>query len=256
MQKCYCQSNFQTLTQIIHGLQSPDVERLKKTWARVPTWEMRKFRSMKIFVSHLRNVRPAVLPLYASSLTKFAPVQAPSRGHDGFDHRVRTARTARTFVDDTWHDERRQGGCRTYRLHSFPRCAAFVSSTRPHADPPLSAGLFLRDLTLNAELPTFLDPTSTNTPASVDETGSLSHVANPYAFAHLPQLPDDVPLRPLVNVHKFRLMAGIVQRVLAFQEFAEGYPYQVDPNVYFKCLKIRCLEPSVMRECSLRLAQA
>lgn len=55
-QKCYRQCNFQTLAQIVYGLQSPEVERLKKTWARVSTWEMRQFRSMREFVSHLRNV--------------------------------------------------------------------------------------------------------------------------------------------------------------------------------------------------------
>lgn len=122
--------------------------------------------------------------------------------------------------------------------------------------PPTSPGLFLHDLALNAELPTFLDPTSTNTPASVDSTGALVHIADPSAFDHLPPLPHHMPLRPLVNVHKFRVQATLVQRVLAFQEFAEGYPYEPETSVYFKCLKIRSLDSTAMREVSLRLAES
>ena len=49
--------NFQTVTQIIHGLQSHSIERLKKTWIRVPTFEKRLFGQLKLFCSHLRNFR-------------------------------------------------------------------------------------------------------------------------------------------------------------------------------------------------------
>lgn len=45
------------MTQIIHGLGLPDIERLKRTWARVPVWEMRKYRGMATFVSPVKNVR-------------------------------------------------------------------------------------------------------------------------------------------------------------------------------------------------------
>lgn len=129
------------------------------------------------------------------------------------------------------------------------RSAQRARLTFPHT----STGLLLRDLTLNAELPTYLDPTSTNSPASVDSTGSLTRLADPTAFDHLPPLPSHMPLRPLINVHKFRVQATLVQRVLAFQEFAEGYPYEPETSVYFKCLKIRSLESGVMREVSMRL---
>ena len=117
----------------------------------------------------------------------------------------------------------------------------------------LSAGLFLHDLSINTELPTFLDPTSPNSAAHVDASGSLESVADPLAFAELPPLPDNLPLAPLVNVHKFRVMANVVQQVLSLQECAEGYSYEPEPSLYFKCLKIRCLPPNLLRECSLRI---
>ena len=56
-QKCYRMYNFQSMTQLIHGLQSPWIDRLKKTWKRVPAFEMRLFAQLKLFCSHLRNFR-------------------------------------------------------------------------------------------------------------------------------------------------------------------------------------------------------
>lgn len=56
-QKCYRQNNFQTLTQIIHGLQTPPVERLKRTWSKLGVWEARMFRDLKAFTSHQRNFK-------------------------------------------------------------------------------------------------------------------------------------------------------------------------------------------------------
>ena len=39
------------------GLQSPWVERLRRTWAKVGMWEMRVLRDLKSFTSPLRNFR-------------------------------------------------------------------------------------------------------------------------------------------------------------------------------------------------------
>lgn len=216
--KCYCQSNFQTLTQIIHGLQSEDLERLRKTWDRVPTWEMRKFRNMQLFVSHLKNFK-LLREVTNSLISEYGP---PGQRNTS--------------------DSIRSPSVRGGKAPAPTGCIPFL-------------GLYLRDLTINAELPTFLDPTCTTAPASIDANGSLISPVDPLAFASLPPLPPQTTLQPLVNLHKFRTMASVVQRVLAFQEFAEGYPYTPEQAVYFKCLKIRCLNPGFIRECSLRLAQ-
>lgn len=49
--------NFQAVTQIVHGLQLPDIERLAKAWKRIPAFEIRIFNHLKLFCSHLRNFR-------------------------------------------------------------------------------------------------------------------------------------------------------------------------------------------------------
>lgn len=107
---------------------------------------------------------------------------------------------------------------------------------------------------MNAELPTFLDPTSPSSPAMVDPaTGCLLSVADPSAFSNLPPLPEDIQLMPLVNVHKHRVMASVVQKVMVFQEMAELYPYEAESSVYLKCLKLRCLSGPAMRELAERI---
>ena len=142
--------------------------------------------------------------------------------------------------------------------HDAPRSSTLKNvkaSPRPLGCVPF-LGLFLRDLTLNAELPTYLDPTSPHTPAAVSADGELLAVADETVFAHLGAgagAARDVTLRPLVNVHKFRVRAALVQKALGFVVFAEGYPYEPDVGCYFKCLKIRCLEGGVLRECSARI---
>lgn len=120
-------------------------------------------------------------------------------------------------------------------------------------DHSSSTGLFLRDLALNAELPTFLDPTSTNSSASVDESGALTSVADVNAFASLNPLPEGFELCPLVNLHKFRRLATIVQRVRTFQALSERYAFEPVQSVYFKCLKIRSLDQNVMSTLSSRM---
>ncbi|BGP43229.1 Guanine nucleotide exchange factor lte1 [Rhodotorula kratochvilovae] len=209
--KCYCQSNLQTLTQIVHGLQIQDVERLHKTWARVPSWEMRKFRGMQVFVSHLKNFKH-LRELMNAMIAEYGAT----------DERGSIADAASTSAPPS------------------KGCIPFL-------------GLFLRDLALNTELPTFLDPSSPHEPANVDSTGSLTSLADPSAFASFPPLPPGTPLAPLVNVHKFRVLAAVVQRVVAFQQLAAQYSYEPQPKTYFRCLKIRCLEQGVMHQLSSRL---
>ncbi|KPV72035.1 uncharacterized protein RHOBADRAFT_56170 [Rhodotorula graminis WP1] len=213
--KCYCQGNLQTLAQIVHGLQLDDVERLNKTWARVPAWEMRKFRGMQAFASHLRNFKH-LRALMSAMVEEYGG----SADDDG---------------------------------------ASSSSSPRPSTSPSSGKGcipflgLFLRDLALTTELPTYLDPSSPSSPAHVSPSGLLVSLASPSSFSHLPSLPPSTPFAPLVNVHKFRLLAGIVGRVVTFQRLAARYAHEPTRGAYWRCLKIRCLDVGVARELSRRL---
>ncbi|OAD77211.1 hypothetical protein PHYBLDRAFT_123163 [Phycomyces blakesleeanus NRRL 1555(-)] len=54
-QKCKLFCNFATLVQILLGLQSPSVSRLRKTWSRVGTSEMKLLDQLSAFTSPMRN---------------------------------------------------------------------------------------------------------------------------------------------------------------------------------------------------------
>ncbi|CAG8552004.1 7824_t:CDS:10 [Rhizophagus irregularis] len=54
-QKCLQFSNFATLTQILLGLQSPPVERLRRTWTRVRNEDLRAFKELSEYISAFGN---------------------------------------------------------------------------------------------------------------------------------------------------------------------------------------------------------
>jgi GDP/GTP exchange factor required for growth at low temperature len=192
-QKCYRQSNFQTLTQLIHGLQSVFVERLAKTWARVPTWEQRVFKDLKMLTSHVGNFR---------SLRAASNQLSDSWGPPG-------QKTAASAPVETPPTSRRASvsvtakGAKKSTQPAVVGCIPFL-------------GLYLRDLTITGELPTYLDPSCPSAEAMRDgQSGLLTSLNQPFAFVDLTPL-DSAHLYPLVNVHKARLMACTIQRVLIF----------------------------------------
>lgn len=210
--KCYQQSNFATLVQICLALQSPWVERLRKTWGRVGMWEQRILRDLKIFTSPARDFKHL----------RSAMKQLVGEGDDDLS-----------------------GG----RGASAAPPTAGKGATRSACVPFF--GIFLSDLAHNDALPTWLDPTSPNVAARSSPGArplSQQYFAEPRAFDDLPPLPSGAHLEPLVNAYKFRNLARTIKTVLALQAKATAYDYSADAGVYVKCLKIRCLEGQQMTQ--------
>lgn len=112
-------------------------------------------------------------------------------------------------------------------------------------------GLILRDRQISNELPTFLDPSNPRAPAEIDEdTLLLPAYADPSEFTDLPPLPEALPLRPLINIHKYRIIARTIQLVITFKELAGTYPYEPELPLYRKCLTIQCLPMQKITELS------
>ncbi|MCO5598766.1 hypothetical protein L7F22_052865 [Adiantum nelumboides] len=215
--KCYHQSNFSTLTQIILGLQSPWIERLRKTWARVGALEMRMLRDLKAFINparnfkHLRNAMREMLVegQMEELITSTGPPQM-MKGSGAGTSNAQASRSGGIALNDG--------------------CIPFF-------------GLFLSDLAVHDALPTFVEPSSPDADVNMDsKTGHLNKLADPNAFDHLNALPKSVKLSPLVNLYKYRILAMTVKSVLALQDRLDAYNFRADKDAYVKALKIRCLE--------------
>ncbi|ORX62439.1 ras GEF [Hesseltinella vesiculosa] len=123
-QKCQLYSNFATLVQILLGLQSPSVSRLRKTWARVGDSEMRLLDELSEFTSpiknwkHIRDNMTVVADEYGMSPTE-VQVELPGAA----DRHLNKPKIKLPF-----------GGCIPF------------------------LGLYLSDLVFNSEQPSYLEP--------------------------------------------------------------------------------------------------
>lgn len=91
-------------------------------------------------------------------------------------------------------------------------------------------------MTVTAELPSYVDPVPPSNPPTPDPSSATT---------------SEPPLYPLINVHKHRLLAGFIQKVLAFQEAGLLYPYEAEQAAFIRCLKIKSLDGEQLRRTSL-----
>jgi GDP/GTP exchange factor required for growth at low temperature len=54
-------------------------------------------------------------------------------------------------------------------------------------------------------------------------------------------------LEPLINVHKQRLIAGVIKSLVAGQHLASRVEFSVDKKIYQKCLKLRALDAATLQ---------
>ena len=215
--KCYLQSNFASLAQIIFGLSTPWVERLRRTWNRVGYFEMRMWRDLNSFVGprhNFRHLRNAMLQLADSSAAESSAGSAGAGAMAGEAGKTAASRG----------------------------CIPFF-------------GLFVSDLMQYDAMPTLLDPTAPTMAASTSTTQdgkTRLHPADPNAFGELPPLPPAVQLEPLINVLKFRNIAEVIRQIAAFQNAAKKYSnmFEAEKGAYVRCLKLRCLPGELLARLS------
>jgi len=135
-----------------------------------------------------------------------------------------------------------------------PPKAANASST-PGCIPFI--GIYLCQLSRIHRLPALIDPTAPYTQIGIDPyTTHFEPPSHPEVFSALQTLPDGMSLEPLVNVHKQRLIAGVVRAVVAGQHLASRVVFGSgiggnnggvgDRKVFQRCLKLRGLEADVV----------
>ena len=104
-------------------------------------------------------------------------------------------------------------------------------------------GIYLSELSEYAKLPDFIDPTRPEEPIRLDQTtGEFGPLHDPETFNTLPEQPPYMPLRPLLNLHKQRQIAGVVKALVSGQHMASGCQFTVEQKVYSKCLRLKCVD--------------
>jgi len=122
-----------------------------------------------------------------------------------------------------------------------------LENAKPSCIPFIHA--YLGELNDHSLLPDFIDPTSCDKPYTYG-----ADLSDPGKFAPLPPLPLEVPLRPLVNVGKQRLIADIVRDVVAGQQLAHNYTLaDLDGKIFIKCMTLRALAPEQLDELTAKM---
>ena len=120
----------------------------------------------------------------------------------------------------------------------------------------LSAGVYLAQLHHYSSLPDLIDPTAPHEPVGIDpETNTFESPAHPEVFATLAPLPASMQLEPLINVHKQRLIAGVVKSLVAGQHLAAKVQFPLDKKIFQKCLKLRGLDADTLERALMLYAE-
>lgn len=221
--KCYQQCNFVTTVEICLGLQSPWVERLRKTWAKMGSWEMRVFRDLKALTSPRHD---------------FHHLRAAMRGMI-VDGNLEDLMACSGPPPNLRSSNFRHIGSDEVRVSARSRCVPFF-------------GLFVSDLDKWHRQPSFVG--STGSLNCVPAFGQAGHVEDlqslPSERIPIPSSPSKVPSQLCLNMLKIGQLGSTVKTILAFQQEAASYTYEADGTLYNKCLRLRCLDGYQMTQLS------
>ncbi|KAI3604166.1 group protein [Moniliophthora roreri] len=209
--RSYEKNCFTTVVAIITGLQNKYVTNaMRRNMGRISSYDHRRFRDLKIFIANDNNFRylnDAVEKLMDS---KSADVNTQSVSNNS------TMEAPNKNKAETSNP---------------PACIPFI-------------GTYLSQLYQHSQLPDLIDPTAPDEAVNIDPlTSNLDSPAHPEIFSALAPLPPSMHLEPLVNVHKQRLIAGVVQSFLAAQHLASRVRFSVhDKRLYKQCLELKGLD--------------
>ncbi|KAF8192733.1 hypothetical protein K438DRAFT_1589788 [Mycena galopus ATCC 62051] len=208
----YLLSSFNTLVAIISGLRSPWVTQAIKTWKGVGRYELRIFNDLKAYVTSaddFKYIRQAIAD------TKTQDHVSVVSG----DADVRASKHKSITVDHK----------------PSSTCVPFI-------------GVYLSQLRRHNQLPDLIDPTAPTEAVGIDpETSNFDAPSHPEVFSALAPLPPSMHLEPLINVHKQRMIAGVIKSMVAGQHLASRFQYQIEKRLYQKCLKLRGLDAETLQ---------
>ncbi|KAJ7699366.1 hypothetical protein B0H17DRAFT_926723 [Mycena rosella] len=210
----YLLSSFNTLVAIISGLRNPWVLQALKTWKGVGKWEMRVFHDLKVYVTSaddFKYIRQAIADTKSQDVGSHASVVS------GGDNDPRASK--RKSMND-------------HKTSSA--CVPFI-------------GVYLSQLRRHNKLPDLIDPTAPTEAVGIDPlTSNFDAPSHPEVFSALAPLPPSMHLEPLINVHKQRMIAGVVKSMVAGQHLASRVHFPTEKRLYQKCLRLRGLDAETL----------
>ncbi|KAI9060140.1 ras GEF [Trametes sanguinea] len=205
--KAYCIKNFNALVAIIAGLRSEWVDKAKRqAFNKVGAWENRMLRDLTAWTSPAGDFKLIRQTVDALAEAKSMPVGPQDATSKAMDGQGTTGRS---------------------------RAA--------------SDSVYLSQIRHYSNLPDLIDPTSPHEPVGIDPlTNSFEAPAHPEVFSTLAPLPPSMQLEPLINVHKQRLISGVVKSLVAGQHLASKVQYPLDKKIFQKVLKLRGLDADTL----------
>ncbi|KAF9148798.1 hypothetical protein BG015_009457 [Linnemannia schmuckeri] len=282
-QKCYQYRNFNSLMQLVMGLGASPLCGLRRTWARVSSYEMRVLQDLQDFISPFGNwsdLRKAMNQVaYQETLAANASASGASesnghqrlsvQGSDGSSSSIHAAGQDANGTSSNIHTQTEPGHSK-YLQYQAPLdrqgCIPFL-------------GLFVFDLTHIAVSPSwFLPQTSSSSTLSSPMNGSTSEDNNDTfiengmgsvpptpmkadymataARLEAPEPKDLQSLLPsgtlLVHFYRYQLIAKTIKWFMAFQQRSPKYTFSVDSTLYSKCFLLRVLTKERVRELAIK----
>ncbi|KAK7045447.1 Guanine nucleotide exchange factor lte1 [Paramarasmius palmivorus] len=211
--RSYERNCFATVVAIITGLQSKYVTMvMRRLIGRVTSYDQRRFRDLKLFIANDNNFMHL-----NEAVNRIMDIQSAD---------------AQSGIASANMDP---SGRNKNETTSSPACIPFI-------------GTYLSQLYQHHQLPDLIDPTAPDEIVNIDPlTSNLDSPAHPEIFDALAPLPPSMHLEPLVNVHKQRLIAGVVQSFIAAQHLASRIQFSRDKRLHKQCLELKALDSDTLQ---------
>ncbi|KAF9128363.1 hypothetical protein BGW39_005143 [Mortierella sp. 14UC] len=276
-QKCYQYRNFSSLMQLVMGLGSSPLCGLRRTWARVNSYEMRILHDLQDFISPFGNwsyLRKAMNQVGYQETVAEKGQRLSVQSSDAFGSSFSSIGQDANGTGSHVHTATEPGHSK-YLQYQAPLdrqgCIPFL-------------GLFVFDLTHIAVSPSwFLSQVAATAPSHSSANGSDSEEnsgnsadgassqnglgsipstpmkANHMAAAARLEAPEPKDLQDLlpsgtllVHFYRYQLIAKTIKWFMAFQQRSPKYTFPVDSTLYSKCYLLRVLTKERVKELAVK----
>ncbi|KAK0189524.1 hypothetical protein F5146DRAFT_629373 [Armillaria mellea] len=241
--KSYEMGSYNTVVAIVSALQSAWVKRAtKRKWDSLSHQDKRTFDDLKLWTTsnsnfmHIRRAVDTIVDAKPIEPSSHAPsiVSGGVGTTNGTAHPVNGDRASGTSTKPRPTHSTQNSTSSSAKQADITECIPFI-------------GIYLSQLTEYSHLPDLIDPTSPTTPVSIDlVTYSYDTLSHPEVFSALQPLPAGIQMEPLINVHKQRMRAKVIKRLVAGQHVASRVGWGVEKRLFQKCLRLRGLNDETL----------